>query len=138
MPWHNGSFVALPEPFLCCFRPSASAVSSCADETAVSASADESGVAASADESGVAAIADESAAAIAHGHENNEADCERRLLTVMTVTVKIGIINDTNEGDGDDHHEDDDERRGWRVNYNDGEGGRCSDNQYENDVDDGN
>ena len=56
----------------------------------------------------------------------------------MTVTVKIGIINDTDEGDGDDHHEDDDERRGWRVNYNDGEDGRCSDNQYENDVDDGN
>ena len=28
-------------------------------------------------------------------------------LTVMAVTVKIGIINDTDEGDGDDHHEDD-------------------------------
>ena len=61
-----------------------------------------------------------------------------KLLTVMAVTVRIGIINDTDEGDGDDHHEDDDERRGWRVNYNDGEGGRCSDNQYENDADDGN
>ena len=74
MPWHNGSFMALPEPFLCCFRPSASAVSSCADESAVSASADESAVAASADESGVAASAAESAAAIDHGHEKNEAD----------------------------------------------------------------
>ena len=129
--------MALPEPFLCCFRPSASAVSSCADESAVSASADESAVAASADESGVAASADEADAAIAN-RKKRELRKKTKLLTVMAVTVRIGIINDTDEGDGDDHHEDDDERRGWRVNYNDGEGGRCSDNQYENDVDDGN